>query len=163
MSSLKFARDVAQFEEHLRWLGACGGDLDSALAASYKILIEGLVELDEYLESAGIGAGVPRIPDILARAIAVYREEQAAFLQSWENRRQEGEAEYAEAARRHELAMTVECPFCGARPGMACRTAGPSGAGHPKGVHDHKDRYRAATDPERKHAVGPAGSLANSA
>lgn len=71
MSTLKFARELAQFEERLDWLSANGGsgyrDLDSALAASYKTLIEGLIELDEDLESAGLGAGSPSIPDILAR------------------------------------------------------------------------------------------------
>lgn len=157
MSTLKFARELARFEEHLDWLCAGGGggyrDLDSALAASYKALIGGLVELDEHLDSAGLDAGVPRIPDILARAMAVYREEEAASQQNWGERHQAQEAEYAEAVRRHELAMTVECPYCGAQPGTACRTAGPSGAGHPKGVHDHKDRYRAATDPEWKRAA----------
>jgi hypothetical protein len=158
MSTLKFARELAQFEEHLDWLCAGGGggyrELDSALAASYKTLIEGLVELDEHLESAGLGAGVPRIPDMLARAMAVFSEEEAASTQSWEKRRQAEEEEYAEAVRRHEPAMTVACPHCGAQPGTGCRTAGPSGAGHLKGVHDHKDRYRAATDPEWKRAAG---------
>lgn len=157
MSTLKFARELARFEEHLDWLSAGGGggyrDLDSALAASYKALIGGLVELDEHLDSAGLGAGVPRIPDILARAMAVFREQEAASSQSWQKQRQAEEAEYAEAVRRHELAMTVECPYCGAKPGTACRTAGSSGAGHLKGVHDHKDRYRAATDPEWKRAA----------
>lgn len=43
MSTLKFARELARFEEHLDWLCVGGGggyrDLDSALAASYKVLI----------------------------------------------------------------------------------------------------------------------------
>lgn len=86
MSTLKFARELARFEEHLDWLCAGGGggyrDLDSALAASYKALIGGLVELDEHLDSAGLDAGVPRIPDILARAMAVFREEEAASSQT---------------------------------------------------------------------------------
>ncbi len=157
MSTLKFARELARFEEHLDWLSAGGGsgrgDLDSALAASYKILIGGLAELGEHLDYAGLGAGVPRIPDILARAMAVFREGEAASGQTWEKRRQAEEAEYTEAVRRHELAITVECPHCGAQPGTACRTAGPSGAGHLKGIHDHKDRYRTAADPEWKHAT----------
>jgi hypothetical protein len=158
MSTLKFARELARFEEHLAWLSAGGGggypDLDSALAASYRALIAGLVDLDEHLDSAGLSVDVPRIPDILAQAMAVFNELEAASSQSWQNRRQARDAEYDEAVRRHELAMTVACPYCGAQPGTACRTAGPSGAGHPKGVHDHKDRYRAATDPEWKRAAG---------
>jgi hypothetical protein len=139
MSTLKFARELAQFEEHLAWLSAGGGgypDLDSALAASYKALIAGLVELDEHLDSAELGADVPRIPDILAQAMAVFHQQEAASSQSWQNQRQAREAEYDEAVRQHELAITVECPYCGAQPGTACRTTGPSGAGHPKGVHD---------------------------
>lgn len=158
MSTLKFARELAQFEEHLSWLSAGGGggyrDQDSALAASYKALISGLVELDEHLEYGGLDASVPRIPDILARAMTVFREEETASSQSWEKQRRAEQEEYAEAVRRHELAMTVECPYCGAQPGTACRTAGPSGVGHLKGVHDHKDRYRAATDPEWKCTAG---------
>jgi hypothetical protein len=158
MSTLKFARELAQFEEHLNWLTAGDGsgyeDSNAALAASYKTLIGGLIELDEHLESTGAGAGMPGIPDILARAMAVYREGQAASSQSWQARRQSNEAEYAEAIRRHELAMSVECPHCGAQPGTPCRTAGPTGAGHPKGIHDHKDRYQAAANPERERAAG---------
>jgi hypothetical protein len=53
-------------------------------------------------------------------------------------------AEYAETMRRHELAVRVECPYCGAQPGAVCRTAGPNGKAHTKGSGDHKDRYRAA-------------------
>jgi hypothetical protein len=156
MSTLKFARDLARFEEHLRWLRAGGGDIDAALAASYQALIAELVDLDERLQSTGLGEGAPDIADILARAVAVYREREAASSHAWEERH---EAEYAEAARRneqavlrHELAMTAECPFCAAQPGAQCRTAGPTGVGHPKGIHDHKERYRAATDLE--HAAG---------
>jgi hypothetical protein len=157
MNTLKFARELAQFEEHLDWLIANGGggyrSLESALAASYKALIEGLVELDGHLDSADLSAGVPRIPNILAQAIAVFREREDASTQSWKNQLQSEEAEYAEAVRRHELALAVGCPYCGAQSGAACRTAGPSGTGQLKGVHDHKDRYRAATDPEWKRAA----------
>lgn len=98
---LKFARELAQFKEDLNWLIAGGGggyrDLDSALAASYKALIGGLVELDDHLDSADLGAGVPRIPDILAQAMAVFREQEEAFSDSWQTRCQVEEAEYAEA------------------------------------------------------------------
>jgi hypothetical protein len=158
MSTLKFARELAQFEEHLDWLSRGGGggydDPDSPLAASYRALIRELVELDEHFDSAELGEDVPRVPDILARAMAVFREEEAASSERWRKRRQAGEAASAEAVRQHELAMTVECPYCGAQPGTSCRTAGPSGAGHLKGVHDHRDRLRVATDPEWKRQAG---------
>jgi hypothetical protein len=158
MSTLKFARELALFEEHLDWLRMGGDEFrgpGNALAASYKALIDGLIELDEHLDSAGPGADVPRIPDILARAIAVFHEEEAQSRQCREKRREVEEAEYAEAAReheeavrRHDLAITVECPYCGAQPGKVCLTAGPAGVGHPKGIHDHKQRRRAAAEPE---------------
>lgn len=66
MSTLKFAHELARFEDYLDWIRAGGGDgrrgLKSALAASYKVLIGGLVELDEHLDSAGRGASVPGKP-----------------------------------------------------------------------------------------------------
>lgn len=62
-------------------------------------------------------------------------EQTAAQYHGWE-------AEYAEAVRRHERAVTVTCPYCGAAPGLTCRTVSPGAGGHPKGVHDHADRYR---------------------
>lgn len=137
MNTLKFARELAQFEEHLDWLIAGGGGgsygEDRELAVSYKALIGGLVELDEHLDSVKLGAGVPGIPEILAGAIAVFREQQAASSQDWQLRHEVQEAEHAEAVRRHELAMTAECPCCGAQPESKCRTAGPSGGGQLKG------------------------------
>ncbi|MEQ7008332.1 hypothetical protein ABN028_19345 [Actinopolymorpha sp. B17G11] len=62
-----------------------------------------------------------------------------------EKRRARNEAAYAEAVRRHELAIKVDCPYCGSAAGTVCRTKGPNGSSGPKGVHDHADRYRAAT------------------
>lgn len=71
-----------------------------------------------------------------------YREAQAqreeeAYHSRWE-------AEHAEKTRRHELALQVTCPVCGAVPGDPCRTTGPTGP-KAKGLDDHKARYRAAT------------------
>lgn len=157
MNTLKFARELARFEEHLDWLIHGGGGQsygeDSELAASYKVLIGGLVELEEHLDSVELGGGVRRIPEILAEAMAVFNDRQRASTQSWQKARDSREAEYAEAVRRHELAVTVECPYCGAGPGETCRTAGRDGSAQPKGVNDHKDRYRAASDPEWKRAA----------
>jgi hypothetical protein len=50
----------------------------------------------------------------------------------------------AEIARQHELAVTVECPYCGSKPGKTCRSSGPDSIGQSKGIYDHKARYRAA-------------------
>jgi hypothetical protein len=66
MSMLKIARELAQFEEHLDWLTAGNSGayrvLDRTLARSYKALFEGLVDLDEYLDSAELGRGRAAYP-----------------------------------------------------------------------------------------------------
>jgi hypothetical protein len=51
------------------------------------------------------------------------------------------EQDRAELARRHELAIRVECPYCGVPAGAVCVT---SPARYSYGVRDHKGRYRAA-------------------
>jgi hypothetical protein len=71
-----------------------------------------------------------------------YREAQARQEEEYHQRR--WEAEHAEKTRRHELAVQVACPNCGAAPGDPCRTTGPTGP-KAKGLDDHKARYRAAT------------------
>jgi hypothetical protein len=83
---VEVACELAQFEEHLDWLIHGGGGQsygeDSELAARYKALIGGLVELDEHLDSVELGGGVRRIPEILAEAIAVFNDRQEASTQS---------------------------------------------------------------------------------
>lgn len=71
-----------------------------------------------------------------------YREAQAQ--QEEEYHQQRWQAEHDEKTRRHELALQVACPVCGAVPGDPCRTTGPTGP-KAKGLDDHKARYRAAT------------------
>ena len=71
-----------------------------------------------------------------------YRAAQSQEEQDYHQRR--WEAEHAEKTRRHELALQVTCPHCGAAPGDVCRTTGPTGP-KAKGLDDHKTRYRAAT------------------
>ena len=51
------------------------------------------------------------------------------------------EAERKEALTRHELAVRVDCPYCGAESGEVCFTRP---AKNSRGILDHKDRYRAA-------------------
>jgi hypothetical protein len=156
VSALRFARELARFEGHLAWAAAGGGagyyGFDAALAASYKTLIEDLVSLDEHLDAYDLPSDMPRVPDMLERAMGVFDALRAREDAASRRRSERSAAEYAEASRRYELAVTVECPYCGVLPGRVCRTAGPSGARNTKGVHVHADRYRAATDPQWKAA-----------
>ena len=71
-----------------------------------------------------------------------YRAAQSQETQDYQLRR--WEAEHAEKTRRHQLALQVTCPQCGAAPGDVCRTTGSAGP-MAKGLDDHKARYRAAT------------------
>lgn len=165
MGTLRFARDLARFEEHLSWLAGHGADgrgdkyagpggaYADALAVSYGKLITELVAVEENLPDFDSSVAEP-IAALIYKALdhAIDRHEQRiAVLRQADDRRDEMRAaEYAEAVRRHELAVTIECPYCGARPGQSCRTSGLTGKSAPKGVHDHTDRHRAATDPEWK-------------
>ena len=79
----------------------------------------------------------------IGAALDAYAVARAEIREADAREQAAGEAAYAEAARRHELAIKVTCPYCGAEPGATCRTAGPTGQSHPKGIHDHRDRYRA--------------------
>jgi hypothetical protein len=60
---------------------------------------------------------------------------------AWLELRCQKEREGQEVARRHQLAVMAECPFCGSKPGEVCRT---SPGQYSYGQHDHKARYRAA-------------------
>jgi hypothetical protein len=138
VNALKLARDLAHFEGYLEGLarqsGCCADHCPAAaLAESWLHLLDRLTELD------GGEAVVP----IVAQAIVIHNGVRVTAQRNREARRQQAEADYAEAVRRHKIAITADCPYCGAAPGSMCRTAGPSGIGNPKGVHDHADRYRA--------------------
>jgi hypothetical protein len=148
VTALQLARDLANFQRALEELADWyprDWDFDwrsPAAAESYLYLLNELADLP--VDQVMIGVAVANAFKVYqaaglrwAPAIEAERERQQA-------RRRQADAEYAEAVRRHELAITAECPYCGAAPGLVCRTAGPSGIGHPKGVHDHRDRYRAA-------------------
>jgi hypothetical protein len=90
--------------------------------------------------------------ETLREAISCYRAAQDGNNAAYERGRARQEKECAEAVRRHELAVKVECPYCGAAPGVVCRSTGPSTEGHAKGVHDHTARYRAATSDKGQRA-----------
>ena len=154
-SVLRFARDLAHLEgylEHAVYRGGCCGDCPiPAIAESYLHLLTRLAE------EPAVSAETARI---VAEAIDVWLKRGEEERQASEAGRQRQEAERAEAERRHELALTAECPYCGAAPGSVCHTAGPSAKGRvPKGVHDHRDRWRAALsllDPDQRRDVREA-------
>jgi len=125
VTPLKFARALAEFQGELEWLAGEHRCYDNpcpaaALAASFLALLRSLTVI---ADGEAVAASV-------ATAIRAFNA-----------------TEYAEAARRHQIAVTAQCPYCGAGPGAECRTtSGPGGGGHPKGVHDHARRYDAALD-----------------
>ena len=82
--------------------------------------------------------------ETLQVAVSEFDYCEAQARQEEEDYRGRWEAEHAEKTRRHELALQVACPQCGAAPGDPCRTTGPTGP-KAKGLDDHKARYRAAT------------------
>ena len=143
---LKLARDLARLEMELKWLADwCPGHGErraAAAAESYLHLLGLLTEIGD--DDGTITAIVVEAVEVYQAADNRWRPVEAAEWQREETRQQRREAEYAEALRRHEVAITAECSYCGAAPGSVCRTAGPKGFGNPKGVHDHADRYRAA-------------------
>lgn len=167
MNPLTFARDLARFQAHLeeealprgngfwrdqwanQWVAYPHGELAPAVAASYLHLLGRLTELDD---DEAVAQMIAEAIEVYDAATEVYDAAVSRARRKGEAARQQQEAEYAEALRRHEVAVTAECPYCGAEPGRVCRTAGPSGIGNPKGVHDHGDRYRAAAG-----LLGPPG------
>ncbi|MGO9294781.1 MAG: hypothetical protein ACLP52_13060 [Streptosporangiaceae bacterium] len=141
-------------------IGARAQQLSDSLSHAWENYCSGYAEYD--IEALAAAAGALALVldrlladghvDVLSVALARYdllaavayrrsSAEQADYRADQQRR----EAEYQEATRRHELAVTVECPYCGAVPGLDCRTAGPTGSRYPKGIHDHAGRYRAAT------------------
>ncbi len=82
--------------------------------------------------------------EALQVAVSEFDYREARSRQEEEDHPRRWEAEHAEKTRRHELALHVACPQCGAAPGDPCRTTGPTGP-KAKGLDDHKARYRAAT------------------
>jgi hypothetical protein len=159
VNGLRFARDLARFQADLedwavplgdggwadlwadQWAANPNCHLAPAIAASYLHLLDRLTVLGDDEAVAQILAGAIKVYDA---AVEVYDAAASRAARDRDVARQKAEAEYAEAVRRHEVAITADCPYCGAEPGRVCRTAGPSGIGNPKGVHDHADRYRAA-------------------
>jgi hypothetical protein len=132
------ARRLAAFESHLEWsvsmFSSSRYDCDPALASSYLHLIGRLEEI-----------GGDAVTAALAEAIIIFDSAERRNRETDERERQQREDDYAEAVRRHRIAINAECPYCGAQPGATCRTAGPTAHGsYPKGIHDHAGRYRAA-------------------
>jgi hypothetical protein len=137
VNPLELARYLGRLEAQLEELtrrSQCGYDCPAeAAAAAYLCLLDRLTAI-----------GSKQILAMVNESLVIHSEITERHSRDRKARREQADAEYDEAERRHELAITAECPYCGAAPGLACRTRGPSGVGHPKGVHDHADRYRAA-------------------
>lgn len=143
-NTLRLAQQLGAFLGRLEDLACRVGDEyhdEAPMAASYLALLNRLADIgsppyDE--ETAGA------VEAAVGAAFEVWCLESGRARQADQARRDRRQAEYDEAVRRHEAAITAECPYCGAAPGTTCRTAGPSGKRQPKGVHDHRGRYRAA-------------------
>jgi hypothetical protein len=162
VNPLQLALDLARFRSELeeeaagvqwpyQWVDHPHGELAPAIAASYLHVLDRLAGIGDSEAAAAIVAEAIKVYDA---AVEVYDAALSRARQKAEAARQQHEAEYAEAVRRHQLAINAECPYCGAAPGSPCRTAGPSGQGYSKGVQDHRDRYRAAV-----HLLGPPDDL----
>jgi hypothetical protein len=147
VNKLQFAHQLGELRNDLAANAHGGNDPydwpDRAAAAAFLRLLDRLAGIGGRGSSAVVAA-VTEALDVYAAVSAEVGQEQQAARQREEASRQRAEAEYAEAVRRHQVAIGAECPYCGAAPGTVCRTAGPSGTGNPKGVHDHASRYRAA-------------------
>lgn len=126
---LQFGHAVEAFIERLRYIG--GQDAPDPSRIALAVVCRRLADIGDI--------------DSLRAAMAAYDEEETRQRASWQQYRERSDAERAERERMHELAITAECPFCGAQPGSPCRTAGPSGKSYSKGIDHHVDRVRAAT------------------
>jgi hypothetical protein len=146
VNPLTFARDLARLQRELEYLAHDGQESveSAAIAESYLHLLGRLAEIDGGEVIAGLVAEAVGAYDA---AVSRWRPFREAAWRREEARRQQLAAEHEEALRRHKIAVTVECPFCGASPGKVCYTVPTTddGEAHTKGVHDHADRYRAAT------------------
>jgi hypothetical protein len=154
VNPLTFARDLARLETELKsladWCPGHGERRAAAAAESYLHLLGLLTEIGD--DDGTITAIVVEAIEVYQATDSRWRPVEAAEWQREEDRQQRRVAAHAEAMRRHEVAITAECSYCGAAPGRVCRTAGPKGFGNPKGVYDHADRYRAAVG-----LLGPPG------
>ncbi len=110
-------------------------DLD--VAAAVRVSARAEVIASEAEHEAGNAGALQVALDEFDYWVAQSEEAQESQLRRWED-------EHAERTRRHELALQLTCPHCGAAPGDVCRTTGSAGP-MAKGLDDHKARYRAAT------------------
>lgn len=123
---MRLGEQVVSLTDWLRHSGPHGRD-----EPYYKALGAALERLMELGDADGLAAVI----DQLVRALAEERD-------LWARERAQQEQEHAEAVRRHGLAVTVDCPWCGAPAGATCHTTGATP--YSLGVHDHADRYRKA-------------------
>ena len=137
MSTLRFARRLADFESAVNREASLyfpGNESSRSLAQSYVALLKGLIKVDEEYPEAGI-------PDLLSDVIGVYEQGEADLRNRQDAEDARREREHAEAERRHERVVHVECPGCHAPADAECRSRN----GSSLGINDHKARVRAAT------------------
>jgi hypothetical protein len=96
---------------------------------------------------------------LLYAALSLYDERTSQLDAARDRTGQQWRERHDEQVRQHQIAITVECPYCGVAPGVTCVTSGPNGKGQTKGSSDHKDRLRAARKIlDRNQDVAPSGS-----
>jgi hypothetical protein len=134
--------EVIADEAEYDYAMADSGYPSSPYPAAFAALLRHLIK-------AGNAAALQVAVDEFDYRVAQSQEEQDRQHRRWES-------EHAEKTRRHEIAVRVTCPLCGAAPGDVCRTTGSTGP-MAKGLDDHKARYRAATsEPSAERGNGTA-------
>jgi hypothetical protein len=134
VNALGTARDLAQLRDHLEWAAHQGsgyGDWQHApAAASYRHLLDRLTQIDP--PDGEVTAAV-------AEAVSIYAQAERRARAAQEAREAQRDAERAEAARRHQIALMIGCVTCDAGAGADCHTIGPGQ--RPKGIEVHRGRY----------------------
>jgi hypothetical protein len=142
-SMLIFAEQLGGFREHLEAY-ARRQPSDYASSEVRPLAAAWLELLDRLADGQAAWTAISDAIDAHDKAAGENREAADASSAS-------AQIAYQEAVRRHELAVQVTCPYCGAAPGATCRAAGADGASTARGINDHRDRWRSAqhlTPPE---------------
>ena len=131
--TLAFARQLAEFEEHLDWFGRTatifGPDgEESDLAAWCRSVITDLT------------AGTDPVTAI-ANAIAAWRTAEQERSRQQDKHAAAMQADYERRMAEEGISLKVQCPFCGEPPGSSCRT---TGGARVRRTDSHRDRWRLA-------------------
>lgn len=127
---LALARELAEFESFLDWAEA--NDYDhgylAVLAAACRSLLRGIEDGSE--ASA-----------VVSEALGAWRDAMDERERHEAREREASRAEFDRLMAEEELSRTAECPYCGAEPGLPCRTVSQRGAVL---TYCHRGRYRLA-------------------